>query len=92
LEVIVSDERQVWKFSVIVEATDCKANEIGEAIVRLLCPDDDHDGPCDVPWTLLRSGFEHMDEVERVAWSDGFAGERQRPDEHTVVLSDGTTP
>jgi hypothetical protein len=62
----VSDDREVWKFSIIIEATDDDAERVAEAIARSLCPDEDHDGLCEHPWTLIRSRFDDLDEDERL--------------------------
>jgi hypothetical protein len=77
----VSDERGVWKFSVIIEATDVEAERVAEAIARSLCPDEDHDGPCEHPWTLIRSRFDDLDDDERNRWQDYFDDERRSADE-----------
>jgi hypothetical protein len=77
----MSEQRQVWKFSVIVQATESEADELGAAIARVLCPDDDHDGPCPVPWTVIRSGFEHVDADEAILWHESFAAERMAVDD-----------
>ena len=74
---IVSGEREVWKYSVIIEATAEDAVRVGEAISQALCPDNNHEGPCEVPWTMMRSRFEDLDDEERRLWKDDLADDRR---------------
>lgn len=67
----------VWKFSAIIEATADDAERAGEAIQRALCPDENHDGPCEVPWTMMRCRFEDLDDEEREMWKEDFANDRR---------------
>ena len=73
----VSDEREVWVFSMIIEATAEDAEKAAEAMQRALCPDENHSGPCAVPWTLMRSRFEDLDDDERASWAEIFEQDRQ---------------
>lgn len=74
---MVTDSRQVWKFSVIIEASRADAERVSEAISHALCPEP-HPGPCPVPWTLIQSGFENLDDVERREWEEDFEEDRQQ--------------
>jgi hypothetical protein len=80
----VTDSRQVWKFSVIIEASREEAERVSEAIVAALCPDGPHPGPCAVPWTIIQSGFEDLDEEERRGWEEDFEEEREQWRDHRV--------
>lgn len=40
-----------WEVRVGVYCTERRALEIQEAVGLLLCPEPDHDGPCEVPWS-----------------------------------------
>jgi len=66
----------VWKFSAIIEATAQDAERAAEAMQRALCPDENHDGPCEVPWTMMQCRFEDLDD-ERVMWEEDFANDRR---------------
>jgi hypothetical protein len=41
----MSDSRQVWKFSVIIEASRADAERVSEAIFHALCPEPHPDLP-----------------------------------------------
>ena len=73
----MSDRREVWKLSVIIEATEAEAERASEAMQRALCPDENHDGPCDVPWTMMHCRFEDLDDDERQMWEADFANDRR---------------
>ena len=70
--------REVWKFSVIIEATAEDAGRAAEAMQRALCPDDSHDGPCEVPWTMMQCRFEDLDDDQRRMWEEDFANDRRQ--------------
>lgn len=55
----------MWVIRVIIEATSEEADGAAEAIARALCPDDDHEGECTVPWTTIRS---RLDGDEAAEW------------------------
>ena len=67
----------VWKFSAIIEATADDAERAGEAMQRALCPDENHDGPCEVPWTMVQCRFEDLDDDKREVWEADFAKDRR---------------
>jgi hypothetical protein len=49
-------------------ATEEQVERLQEAVVRLLCPEPGHAGPCAVPWTISRSpaaGTEYPELVEQ---------------------------
>jgi hypothetical protein len=73
----VDEQREVWKFSMIIEATPEDAEKAAEAMQRALCPDEYHPGPCAVPWTLMTCRFEDLDDDERLLWEDDFEQDRQ---------------
>ena len=73
----MSEQRQVWKLSVIFEATEVDAERVSEAMQRALCPDENHDGPCEMPWTVMQHRFEDLDDDERQMWEDDFANDRR---------------
>lgn len=68
----VADEREVWKFSMILRATPEDAEIAAEALKRALCPDDSHPGPCPVPWTLIASRFEDQHPDDQRMWAESF--------------------
>jgi hypothetical protein len=70
------DRREVWKFSVIIEASADDAQRASEAMQRALCLDETHDGPCEVPWTMMLCRFEDLDDAERQMWEEDFANDR----------------
>jgi hypothetical protein len=72
----VSSERAIWKLSVVIEATKAEKEAALEAIARMLCPDDNHEGECDMPWTTIATRFEDLDPDEQASWHDSFADER----------------
>lgn len=51
------DKRDVWKISVVIEATREHADAALEAIARALNPDEHHPGYCPVPWTTILCHF-----------------------------------
>ena len=65
-------------FSVIIEATEDDAERAAEAMERALCPDENHDGLCEVPWTMIKCRFEDLDDDERRMWEEGFANSRRQ--------------
>jgi hypothetical protein len=73
----VDDGRQVWRISVVIEATAEQQDAAVEAIDRTLCADENHAGFCPVPWTLLRCRRDDLDPDER-AWQGDFDDERCR--------------
>lgn len=62
----------------MIEATEEEASEAEEAIARALCPDQDHSGYCEVPWTTLRVALADLDDDERAIWQDDFDDQRRR--------------
>jgi hypothetical protein len=74
----------------VIEATVSEAEQISEALARVMCPDDGHDGECAVPWTLMRSGFEHVDDADVATWMTEFA--REKPTSAIVVDDDQSAP
>ncbi|ABS01547.1 hypothetical protein FHR75_002114 [Kineococcus radiotolerans] len=52
-----------------VWASEEQAQDVVERISRALCPDPEHDGPCEVPWSISVLGPEQVDEGE-----DGYEG------------------
>jgi hypothetical protein len=71
-------ERRVWAIQVVIEATDEQAEAAEEAIARVLCPDDNHPGYCETPWTTIRYILADLDEDERAAWQVDFDEVRRR--------------
>lgn len=71
-------ERQVWSIQVVIEATDEQADEAEEAIARALCPDENHPGSCETPWTTIRCLLTDLDEDERGAWQADFEEDPRR--------------
>lgn len=63
-------------FSMIIEATPADAERAAEALRRASCPDPNHDGPCNVPWSLMTCRFEDLDEDEQQGWRETFDDER----------------
>ena len=68
-------ERTIWKLSAVIKATQAEADDALEAIARTLCPDDDHDGGCPVPWTLMACRFEDLEPEEQATWKTSFEDE-----------------
>ena len=73
-----SATREVWCIQVFIEATEEQADQAQEAIARALCPDENHDGYCPVPWTTVRVAFEDLDDDEKAALRAEFEEDRQR--------------
>ena len=74
----MDSERTIFKVSAVIEATDAEANDALEAIARALCPDDNHEGECPVPWTLvLACRFDDLSRKERASWMDSFEEDRR---------------
>jgi hypothetical protein len=71
-------ERQIWAIQVVIEATDEQADAAEEAIARALCPDENHPGYCDTPWTTIRCVLTDLGEDERAAWQVDFDEDRRR--------------
>jgi hypothetical protein len=71
-------EREVWRIQVVIEATEDQADQALEAIERALCPDENHPGYCEVPWTTMQCRFADLDEDERQGWQAAFDEERRR--------------
>jgi hypothetical protein len=65
-------EPRTWEIRVGLYTTEDRARELVEAIQRTLCPDPDHQPPCDVPWqtALFETddypGLREQHEIERV--------------------------
>lgn len=53
------------------------ADRAAEAMQRALCPDENHDGSCEVPWTMMQRRFEDLDDDERRMWEEDFANDRR---------------
>jgi hypothetical protein len=70
--------REVWSIQVFLEATAEQAEQAQEAIARALCPDEDHDGYCPVPWTTMRVAFQELEDDERERWQAAFDEDRRR--------------
>lgn len=49
----MSDGASVWEVRLGIHATEKQAEEVKEAITRLLCPDPDHAPPCPIPWSVM---------------------------------------
>ena len=77
----------VWKFSAIIEATADDAERAAEAMQRALCSDENHDGPCQVPWTMMQCRFEDLDDDERARWEKDFANDRRQFQEAVNYVS-----
>ena len=75
----LESRRRVWSVRMVIEATEEEAEAVTEALARALCPDDDHDGPCPIPWTLLSQEVTEEDEPERSEWLEQFDAERPPP-------------
>jgi hypothetical protein len=71
-------ERQVWAIRVVIEATDEQAEAAEQAIARALCPDENHPGSCETPWTTIRCVLTDLDDDERAAWQVDFDEDRRR--------------
>ena len=93
----MSNNRQVWRFSVVIEASEEDAERVGEAIARALCPDDFHPGPCPIPWTMMHCRFNELDDDEQRRWEADFDDERREwsddaaPTGHRESTSNGET-
>jgi hypothetical protein len=74
-------KRELYKIEVIIEATPEQAALAQEAIGRALCPDEDHEGYCPVPWTTGVQRVADLDDGERVSWQQVFDEDRQRASE-----------
>lgn len=70
-------ERQVWAIQVVLEATPEQAERAEEAIARALCPDENHPGECETPWTTMRCLLADLDDDERAAWQADFDEDRR---------------
>jgi hypothetical protein len=70
--------REVWSIQVFLEATAEQAEQAQEAIARALCPDENHDGYCPVPWTTMRVAFQELEDDERERWQAAFDEDRRR--------------
>gem|GEM_PF-4603995 len=75
----------------MLEASAADAARAADAIARALCPDGDHAGPCEVPWTMILSRFEDLDDDERRRWAEDFEHDRRM---YAAAQSqvDGTSP
>ncbi|MEU8379113.1 hypothetical protein AB0C32_07960, partial [Streptosporangium sp. NPDC048865] len=45
-------EARLWKMVIALTATERQTEELSDRIVEVLCPDPDHEGPCQIPWAL----------------------------------------
>lgn len=59
-------------------ASEEQAFEIQERLSRALCPESEHDGPCEVPWSIavvlpeaVDRGEDHYDELVKQAKIEG---------------------
>lgn len=55
---------------VVVEATAPEADGPVEANAGALCPDDDHDGYCPVPWSTVTTALTELEGDEARAWQE----------------------
>ena len=75
-------DREVWQVSAIIEATAEQAEAAQEAIAKALCPDEEHPGYCEVPWTLLACRFEDLNDQDKVSWQESFDEDRRQAGEN----------
>jgi hypothetical protein len=73
----MDSERTIWQLSVVIEATVDQRDAAFEAVARALCPDDDHSGPCPVPWTTIACRFDDLDPDDKASWQESFDLDRQ---------------
>ncbi|MDK1473209.1 hypothetical protein QNO07_07195 [Streptomyces sp. 549] len=80
----MSQERQLYELRLGVYATHGQAKDLLERAERLLCPEPEHDGPCEIPWSSALHGpdeeieetYEELVEqfrIESGEWAEGEA-------------------
>jgi hypothetical protein len=72
----MADGRSVWKVSAVIEATEDEAHAAADAIGRALCPDPEHGGYCEVPWTTMIVRFDELEPEEQASWQEAFDEDR----------------
>jgi hypothetical protein len=48
----MSNDAGLWEVRLGIYATERQAEEVVEQIMRLLCPDPEHEPPCPIPWSV----------------------------------------
>ena len=71
-------ERRVWAIRVMIEASERDAEGALDAIGRAMCPDAEHDGYCEVPWTVMHCAFDDLGANEQAEWQESFDEDRRR--------------
>jgi hypothetical protein len=60
-------EPEVWQVSVVLRATEAEVRQTAEAIARVLCSDESHDGPCPIPWAMRSSRVDDIEDQDQAA-------------------------
>ncbi|MEV4489588.1 hypothetical protein AB0K04_05655 [Micromonospora coxensis] len=60
-----SGQPQLWKVVLALSTDERRKDEICDRIVDLICPDPNHEGPCDTPWALHVVDGDSLDRDER---------------------------
>lgn len=58
-------EQQEWLLKIVVRASEAEVERIADRVGEAICVPPDHEGPCDTPWTLVRTAVDDLDEPER---------------------------
>ncbi len=68
----MNEEYSVWKFSVLRGGTEEAVNRAVAAMTGALCSHEDHEGPCEVPWSIVGSRFDDLDDDQRRFYEQEF--------------------
>jgi hypothetical protein len=60
-----TDEARLWKVVISLTATTQQKDDLCDRFVETICPDPDHDGPCEIPWALHVTAGDSLDSDER---------------------------
>lgn len=62
--------KSLWRIDLTILATQIEVDQVAEKIQRALCPDEDHLGPCPIPWAIESSNDSVFSDTEKQHYSD----------------------
>lgn len=55
----------LWRVEIGLLASADEVDRLTDEIIRVLCPDPDHEGACDIPWSLTTVDGESLSTRKR---------------------------
>ena len=49
---MTTDDRPLWTIKIAVLASEEEVRRLTERLIATICPDADHEGDCQIPWTM----------------------------------------